>query len=79
MTDRDQAGGGGLTGATGDLTFEETDRPLVTGEAREAADATRQADVTTGQGGGAPGSRSGQPGGEPQVGGDELTDHEEHL
>lgn len=77
MTDRDQAGGGGLTGATGDLTFEETDRPLVTGEAREAADATRKADVTTGQGGAA-GSRSGQPDGEPQVGGDELTDHE-HL
>lgn len=37
MSERDHTGGGGLTGATGDLTFEENDRPLVTGEAREVS------------------------------------------
>ena len=73
MSDRDlTTGGGGLTGATGDLTFEENDRPLVTGEANEAADPDQQADVTNAQGG-----RSGS--GETMVGGDHLTDREEHL
>ena len=76
MTDRDHAGGGGLTGATGDLTFEENDRPFVTGEAREASDPERKADVTTSQGG-TPASPA--PEGDTQVGGDELTDREEHL
>ncbi len=37
MSERDHTGGGGLTGATGDLTFEENDRPFVTAEAREAS------------------------------------------
>jgi len=73
VSDRDlTTGGGGLTGATGDLTFEENDRPLVTGEANEAADPDQQADVTNAQGGR---SRSG----ETMVGGDHLTDREEHL
>lgn len=49
MTERDHTGGGGLTGATGDLTFEENDRPFVTGEAQEVADAGRHADVTAAQ------------------------------
>jgi hypothetical protein len=49
VTERDHAGGGGLTGATGDLTYEENDRPFVTGEAREASDPERQADVTAAQ------------------------------
>ena len=49
MTERDRDGLGGLTGATGDLTFEENDRPLVTGEAREASDPEHRADVTAGQ------------------------------
>ncbi|MGZ8512785.1 MAG: hypothetical protein ACXWWL_05055 [Candidatus Limnocylindria bacterium] len=76
MTERERAGGGGLTGATGDLTFEENDRPFVTGETREAADPERKADVTTSQGR-APASPS--PGGGAQVGGDQLTGSEEHL
>ena len=76
MTERDNAGGGGLTGATGDLTFEENDRPFVTGEAREASDPERKADVTTSQG---EPQASPKPGGGTQVGGDELTDREEHL
>lgn len=49
MSERDPAGGGGLTGATGDLTFEENDRPFVTGEAREVGDPARRADVTARQ------------------------------
>ena len=49
MTDRDHAGGGGLTGATGDLTFEENDRPFVTGESQEVGDPARHADVTAAQ------------------------------
>ena len=49
MTERDHTGGGGLTGATGDLTFEENDRPLVTGEAREVGDPDSRADVTAAQ------------------------------
>ena len=49
MTERDHTGGGGLTGATGDLTFEENDRPFVTGEAREVADAAHRGDVTAAQ------------------------------
>lgn len=49
MTERDHTGGGGLTGATGDLTFEENDRPFVTGEAREVADSAHRGDVTAAQ------------------------------
>ena len=49
MTERDHTGGGGLTGATGDLTFEENDRPFVTGEAREVSDAAHRGDVTAAQ------------------------------
>ena len=49
VTERDHTGGGGLTGATGDLTFEENDRPFVTGEAREVADAAKRGDVTAAQ------------------------------
>ena len=49
MSERDHAGGGGLTGATGDLTFEENDRPFVTGESKEVGDPARHADVTAAQ------------------------------
>lgn len=49
MSERDHSGGGGLTGATGDLTFEENDRPLITGEAREVSDPAHRADVTAAQ------------------------------
>lgn len=49
MTERDHAGGGGLTGATGDLTFEENDRPFVPGETKEMTDPAHQADVTASQ------------------------------
>jgi hypothetical protein len=49
VTERDHTGGGGLTGATGDLTFEENDRPFVTGESQEIGDPARRADVTAAQ------------------------------
>jgi hypothetical protein len=49
VTERDHTGGGGLTGATGDLTFEENERPFVTGEAREVSDAAHRGDVTAAQ------------------------------
>jgi hypothetical protein len=49
VSERDHTGGGGLTGATGDLTFEENDRPFVTGEAREVSDAAHRGDVTAAQ------------------------------
>lgn len=78
MTERDNAGGGGLTGATGDLTFEENDRPFVTGEAREVSHPERQADVTTGQGA-SPASPAPRSGGATQIGGDAVSEGEEHL
>ncbi len=61
MTERDHTGGAGLTGATGDLTFEENDRPFVTGEAREVSDPGHQADVTAAQIRGAPTTRGETP------------------
>lgn len=134
MSERDHADGTGLTGATGDLTFEENDRPFVTGEAREVSDPGRHADVTAAQIRQAPAQRgetgdvsdrpeggrtnlatrdagyasthglnpddpayrmerhpsSGEQGGDPsrqatgaeartRIGGDEITDREEHL
>lgn len=79
MTERDRDGLGGLTGATGDLTFEETDRPFVTGEAREASDPEQQADVTVGQAGGPADQPTARPDAETRIGGDERTDQEEHL
>ena len=79
MTERDHAGLGGLTGATGDLTFEENDRPLVTGEAREASDPEHRADVTTGQAGNPAEPPTARPDAEPRIGGDEQVDQEEHL
>jgi hypothetical protein len=71
VTERDHTGGGGLTGATGDLTFEENDRPFVTGEAREVSDAAHRGDVTAAQIRGAPAQQgtTGDPGGERPDGG----------
>ena len=65
MSDRPDAGGGGLTGATGDLTHESTDRPFVPAERREMED--RQAEVTA-----SPARQSGEsePDGDPLVAGD---------
>jgi hypothetical protein len=65
VTDRPDAGGGGLTGATGDLTHESTDRPFVPAERREMED--HQGEVTA-----SPARQSGEsvPDGDPLVAGD---------
>lgn len=71
MSDRIDHGGGGMTGATGDLTPDETDAPFVPGELREIADPGSRARVTATQGAGAPAQRGevGDPAGEDVDGG----------
>jgi hypothetical protein len=54
VTDRIDPGGGGLTGATGDLTPDESEGPFVPGERREVEDETDRATVTLGQAASAP-------------------------
>lgn len=49
MTDRESTGGGGLTGATGNLTPDETDAAFEPGERREFGDPASQAEMTTAQ------------------------------
>ncbi len=63
MTDRDNPGGGGLTGATGDLTPEAPDQAFEPGERREVEGADR-AQVTYRQASAARAQRGdvGQPG-----------------
>jgi hypothetical protein len=94
MTNRDHSSGG-LTGATGDLTPDDIQRDFEPGEWREASDAEHQAEVTRSQASHArhelSSSASDEPftdadeapaeqdPREPQIGGDERADHEEHL
>ena len=63
MNDRDNPGGGGLTGATGDLTPESPDQAFVPGERREVAGDDR-AQVTYRQASAAPAQQGevGEPG-----------------
>ena len=70
MTERGSSSGG-LTGATGDLTPDESQRDLKPGEWREVADPVHHADVTRSQAAAAPSQRGdvGDPGGELEVGG----------
>ncbi|HUF06273.1 MAG TPA: hypothetical protein VMP86_02665 [Candidatus Binatia bacterium] len=78
MNERDSSGGA-LTGATGDLTRDEIQRDLVTGERREVSDPERQADVTQAQTARADATTgSAQPRGR-GAGGDDVSDHEEHY
>lgn len=53
MNDRTDPGGGGLTGATGDLTPDGSDEPFVPAERREQAGTLEQGSVTFRQGAGA--------------------------
>ena len=71
MTDRIDPGGGGMTGATGDLTPDDTDESFVPGERREVEDSESRAAVTYRQGAGAPAQHGevGDPGGEDVEGG----------
>jgi hypothetical protein len=70
MTDRTDSSGA-LTGATGDLTPDDTDRAFVPGERREIEDAGSRGDVTYRQGAGAPAQHGevGDPAGEDVEGG----------
>jgi len=84
VTDDRNAGGGGMTGATGDLTPDTMGtRPFVPAETREIADPDQRADVTQAQGGvpstdesAADAARAPR---EPHLGGDERVDHEGHF
>ena len=87
-----------MTGATGNLTPDDSDEPFVSGERGEVGDPADQAAVTASQGRHAP-AQSGdadEPGmdarpvagsedpgpsqeRENRVGGDQLSDHEEHF
>ena len=86
MTGRNHSSGG-MTGATGDLTPDDIQRDFQPGERREASDASHQAEVTRSQASrvheqsparGDPDDPAAE-GGEPQIGGDERADSEEHL
>ena len=70
MSERD-SGGGGMTGATGDLTPDEIQRDFEPGELREVSDPRHQADVTQSQAAHAPAQSGdiGDPGGELEEGG----------
>jgi hypothetical protein len=70
MTDRTDSSGA-LTGATGDLTPDDTDRAFVPGERREIEDAGSRGDATYRQGAGAPAQHGevGDPAGEDVEGG----------
>jgi hypothetical protein len=72
MTRPNESGGGGMTGATGDLTPDDADKPFIPAELREISD--REPDVTDDDppnvtGGGTPGEGDG----------DEFSDREEHF
>ena len=54
MDREEHVGGGGMTGATGDLTPDDTDRAFDPGERREVEDPAHHADLTRAQGASAP-------------------------
>jgi hypothetical protein len=76
----DETGGGGMTGATGDLTPDDADRPFVPAELREISDPQQQAEATVEPADDAPEDEAptSQPDGT-TVGGDEFADHDEHF
>jgi hypothetical protein len=71
VTERIDPGGGGMTGATGDLTPEGPEQSFVPGERREVEDPEARGNVTYRQATGAPSQRGevGDPGGEEVDGG----------
>ena len=72
MTRPNEPGGGGMTGATGDLTPDELDRPFIPAEQREisGSDNDDQGDDPERVAGGAPPGASD---------GDELSDRDERF
>lgn len=92
MTDRDNAGGGGLTGATGDLTADAPERAFEPGERREVTGPDRARVTGYGSGHGLspedpayamevhpPAGLDDRPAGETRLGGDERSDREERF
>ncbi|HYI67522.1 MAG TPA: hypothetical protein VEW95_11400 [Candidatus Limnocylindrales bacterium] len=76
MTRPNESGGGGLTGATGDLTPDEPEQPFIPAEQRAMLSPEPETDASiaadepeAGTGGTAPNSADG----------DEFSDHEEHF
>ena len=57
MDRQEHVGGGGMTGATGDLTPDETERAFDPGERREVEDPVHHADMTQAQARSAPAQR----------------------
>ena len=78
MTDRKDAGGGGMTGATGDLTPGESDEPFVPAERREQEGERTQDSVTYHQASSAPAQLGdvGDPGGGESGGPTNLAERE---
>lgn len=80
MTHRDPSAGG-MTGATGDLTPDESAGDFEPGELREVASAEHHGDVTMAQASHVA-EHTNLPSGEerdPRIGGDERRDDEEHF
>jgi hypothetical protein len=73
MTRPNESGGGGMTGATGDLTPDDADRPFVPAEQREISDPEPHEDATEDTGDRPAGGTSAE------SGGDELSDHDERF
>jgi hypothetical protein len=81
MSDRDPSSGG-LTGATGDLTPDESGGDFEPGERREVSGSPRHADVTQAQARHAAEHADRTPDEaerDARVGGDEREDHEDHF
>ena len=76
MTRPNESGGGGLTGATGDLTPDESEQPFIPAEQRAMLSPEPEADTSV-PGGEAEGAAGGTTPGEAD--GDELADHEERF
>jgi len=85
VTDRTDPGGGGLTGATGDLTPDETDESFVPAERREIEDAgptlatsdDNPQPLDDPPAPAHPAVEHGRP--SPRIGGDEVTEGEERF
>ena len=73
MTHRNESGGGGLTGATGDLTPDDAEEPFVPAEQRAMSDPGPEPGPEDEAGRDAGGTTPGEDDG------DELSDHEEHF
>ena len=72
MTRPNESGGGGLTGATGDLTPDDAEQPFIPAEQRQISDAEptpAEEELEPGAGGTTPGEGDG----------DEFSDHDERF